>query len=246
MQEKLFITNRHGKKLSALLDKPEKTTKKLIILCHGFKGYKDYYPIFNEFAEEAIKHNFEVLRPDFFGSGESDGEFVEATTETQTEDLQDILKYIREQGYQDLCLIGFSHSVSNAVQVNDGQIKCLVLWSPVLKHDHIYKRYKDTVLKQGYIIRPRHLDGTPVKIGKPMWESFIRTDELETLKEMKVPTLGIMGSEDNKTIQKRIKKYFKLIPTEHELMILEDVDHGLTKKRPEIISLTLDWIKKYL
>ena len=166
--------------------------------------------------------------------------------ESQTEDLQDVIKFSRGKGYTDICLCGTSQGVTNSVQAYDEDIKCMVMWSPVLKHDLIYERYKDAVLKDGFIIRPRHLDNVPVKIGKPMWESFGRTDESETLKKITCPVIMIMGSEEEPEIKERIKRWVDFLPGKHILRIIEGQDHDMFKNKDDGVSFALGWVERYL
>lgn len=247
MEEKIKIYNRNKKRLSAILHTPKIKTDKIIIITHSFKGDKDYQLILRDFSRKAESYHA-VIRFDCYGSGESEGKFEESSITTQVEDLKDVIKFVKSKGYKDICLIGLSLGAMVSVLAYDKTIKCLVLLSPVFQLKHLYKEYKKEILKRGYIIRERKITGEKIKVGKKMWEEFGTIETSEKLKQIESPTLAILGTKDEHITPQKAKKYMDLIPAKNKLEIIEGGDHDFLIKKAEekAISVSLDWVKKFL
>ena len=248
MEEKITVKNRKGQNLSAILHTPEKETSKIIILTHSFKADKDYQPIMRDFSRRAEAEGYAVLRYDAFGSGESEGTFEESTMTTQVEDLEDMIGFVKSKGYTDICLAGLSQGATISTFAYDESIKCLVLWSPPCHHMDLYEKYKDEMLKQGFVIRKRHLTGEEVKVGKKMWEEFPKYDSKDKLTQVKCPTLAIVGTGDLLITAERVEKYLSLVPAVHKVEVIQGGDHDFLIKEAEekAISISIDWVKKHL
>ncbi len=248
MEKKIFVLNRKGKKLSVIIHTPSRKTSKIIILMHSFKGDKDYQPIMRNFSRKAEIEGYAVIRFDSFGSGESEGSFEESSITTQVQDLKYIIKFAKSNKYKDICLVGLSLGATISVLAYDKTIKCLVLWSPVFDHSHLYENYKNEMIKHGFIIRERNLTGEKVKVGRKMWKEFKSTNQVKKLRKIKTPTLAIIGTKDVRITPGKARKFMKMIPAKRKLEIIKGGDHDFLVKKAEerAISLSLDWIRKYL
>jgi esterase/lipase len=246
--EKIIITNSRDQKLSAFLHKPTNQINKIIIITHSFKGDKDYQPIIGDFSRHICDEGYAVLRFDCWGSGESDGEFIDSSITTQIEDLKDVIQYAKQLGYTDICLIGLSLGTTDSIMAYDKSIKCMVLWSPVFQHEHLYEDYKEEILKNGYIIRQRDLTGEEVKCGKQMWQDFKDVKPYQRLNKIQCPVLAIIGSTDDHIAKEKAQEFMDMIPAEHELKVIEGGDHDflIEEAKKKAIQHTSDFIKKYL
>jgi len=246
--EKIIILNKDNQKLSAIFHKPVNQTNKIVIFTHSFKGGKDYQPITREFSEHICNEGYALIRFDCCGSGESDGKFEDSSIFTQVEDLKDVIKYVKSQGYSEICLIGLSLGTTDSIIAYDGSIKCMVLWSPIFQHRHLYEQYKSEMLSKGFIIRKNNLTGEKFKVGRAMWDSFKDIIPYKKLPEIKSPVLAIISSKDYHISVEDAKKYMDMIPVKHELEVIEGGDHDflIEEARKKAISLTTGFIKRYL
>ena len=246
--KKIIITNRDKQGLSALLHEPTNQTNSIIILTHSFKGDKDYQPIMGDFSRHICSEGFAVLRFDCWGSGESDGEFINSSIETQVNDLKDVIQYVKTLGYVNICLIGLSLGTTDSIMAYDESIKCIVMWSPVFQHQHLHDDYKDEVLKNGYIIRKRNLTGGEVKCGKKMWQSFADVKPYLRLKELQCPVLAIIGSNDDHITETKAKEFMYMIPAQNELIVIDGGDHDflINEAKKKAMEHTTDFIKEHL
>ncbi len=246
--KKIEITNSRKQSLSALLHEPTNQTNKLIIITHSFKGDKDYQPIMGDFSHHICEEGYAVLRFDCWGSGESDGEFINSSITTQIEDLKDVIQYAKTLGYTNICLIGLSLGTTDLIMAYDESIKCIVMWSPVFQHDHLYEDYKTEVLKNGYIIRQRKLTGEKVKCGKQMWQDFKDVKPYKRLHEIRCPVLAIIGSTDDHISKEKAQEYMNVIPAKHELIVIDGGDHDflIDDAKKKAMEHSDTFIKEYL
>ncbi|MCD4760783.1 lysophospholipase, partial [bacterium] len=106
---KLFIKNRHDKKLAVLVEKSQ-NQKGLAFVMHGLGGFKEQIHI-ELFAQAFRGKGFTVIRFDARNSlGESEGNYNNANFTNYYEDLVDVIDWSKNQNwYQEpFCLAGHS------------------------------------------------------------------------------------------------------------------------------------------
>ena len=144
--DELFYINGSQGKLAAKISLPllEASQKcPMVILSHGFGGDMTFHlwePIIKILNENGIG----VLRYDFNGCGQSEGEFQNMTVLNEIEDLLCVISYVRSLSVtENISLVGHSQGgvVTSMVSgdCGDKQIKCEVLLSAaaVLREDAI-------------------------------------------------------------------------------------------------------------
>ena len=130
----------------------------------------------------------------------------------------------------------------------DNSIKCMVLWSPVFQHEHLYESYKDEILQNGFIIRKRNLTGEEVKCGKAMWQDFKDVKPYKKLSEINCPVLAIIGSDDGHITEEKAQEFMTMIPSENKLEVIQGGDHDflIEEAKKKAIKLSTDFIKANL
>ena len=120
-QEKLTFRGAFGDELSARLDVPDDGTPRAFVLfAHCFTGSKDVLAGVR-IAKALWLRGFGVLRFDFTGLGESEGDFANTTFSSNVGDLVAAADYLRENWQAPSVLIG--HSLGGAaVLASAGQI----------------------------------------------------------------------------------------------------------------------------
>ncbi|RRT69229.1 hypothetical protein BHE74_00029108, partial [Ensete ventricosum] len=104
-QQRVIITNSCGEKLVGLLH--DTGSKKLVLLCHGFRASKDDKTILNLTAALTSK-GLGVFRFDFSGNGESEGVCQFGNYWKEAEDLHAVVLYFSEQKYEISAIVGHS------------------------------------------------------------------------------------------------------------------------------------------
>ena len=109
MQEKIYFSNSNGVKLCGILSNPaDDISLPIILLCHGFTTSKDNFT--NKKLEEILNQkNIATFRFDFFGHGESEGDFSQITISEGVDDILQAIEYLKALGYSKIGLFGGSY-----------------------------------------------------------------------------------------------------------------------------------------
>jgi uncharacterized OsmC-like protein/alpha/beta superfamily hydrolase len=113
-QEDVTFTGAHGGRLSGVLDLPEGRARSWAVFAHCFTCSKDSHAA-SRISRALAARGIGVLRYDFTGLGESDGDFAEATFSSDVQDLVAAADHLREQGRAPGLLVG--HSLGGAAVV---------------------------------------------------------------------------------------------------------------------------------
>ncbi|ESP92172.1 MULTISPECIES: alpha/beta fold hydrolase [Pseudoalteromonas] len=110
MREKVeFISN--GNTLAGLLERPSGHIKAVALFAHCFTCTKDIAAA-SRISRALVKEGYAVLRFDFTGLGNSDGDFANSNFSSNLDDLYAAAEYLRQRLYAPQILIG--HSLGGA------------------------------------------------------------------------------------------------------------------------------------
>lgn len=246
----LFYINGSQGKLAAKLSLPDlqKSQKcPMVILSHGFGGDMTFHlwePIIKILNENGIG----VLRYDFNGCGQSEGEFQHMTVLNEIEDLLCVISYVRSLPVtENISLVGHSQGgvVTSMVSgdCGDKQIKCEVLLSAaaVLREDAIRG------ITQGAKFDPWHLDQPfyelprGLKLGRDYIQSAMTLPIYETAAKYKGKALIINGMADQVVPFTYAQLYNKVL-SDSELILIPGEDHTYTIAPDYAVLLVTDWL----
>jgi|SRR6056297_1670328 len=219
---------------------------KIIILAHGFTNNRSSQKRFDRLANSLTDNQFNVLKFDFSGCGESDPALIEL--EQEIEDLKTAINYVKKRGYQKIALFGNSLGGLVCLKSYNKEIKTMVLTCPITDSmnynwDDIYSKDKMNELdKKGYITLKSKQLGTR-KLSKKMLDSFTEINQKKLLKNIDCPVLIIHGDQgkEEKELLKRSKKAVKLLNKNSKLEIIKGEKHGLRDNYDQVINLTNKW-----
>jgi len=187
--------------LSAVLEAPEDHDgHRLVILLHGFTSAKDRPH--NMLAAAAMrKAGFATLRFDLYGHGESGGEFRNHTLFKWISNAMAVIRWAREQGYDDLYLSGHSQGGLVAALVagmEADRIHGLILRVPAFM---IPQGARDGLLLGGRF-DPDHIpDDIDVIKGLKLSGDYLRVAQTihveDAVDRFKGPVLILHGNEDD-------------------------------------------------
>lgn len=124
--------------LFGVLHLPAQQARNLAFLfCHPFGEEKLWaHLVYVNFARELANRGIPVLRFDYMGNGDSDGDFEDSSVKTNLADVQCALRVLRERVRPDtvIGLMGLRYGATLAALVaeSDTEIRRLVLWEPVI------------------------------------------------------------------------------------------------------------------
>jgi uncharacterized protein len=223
-----------------------------VVFLHGFTGDRmESHWLFVKCARALERAGVASLRFDFFGSGESDGTFREATLASEIEDARAAVEFFRRQKGVDrkrLGLLGLSLGGAIAALIaTDARAKALVLWS-ALAYPHELRALSERVTKplgdgsgareySGHIISARFLEGLD------------RVDPLGAIRRFKRPTLVIHPGKDELLPLRHPTAFFNAAGARiKEKVIVPGADHTFTSAawEQEVISRSVSWFVKFL
>jgi alpha/beta superfamily hydrolase len=217
VREAITLEN-NGEKIFGILHRPLHAKQvPAVVICPGFAGNKcGKFRMFVTLAKELAKNGIAVLRFDYRGAGDSEGEFRDITLEGKTSDTLKCLEFLANDPQMDSSRLGLlGRSLGGAIAVLAARrysIKSLVLWAPVFKSDPWRELWES-------LQSNRQLDQTKKDILRNLpanapnldfLNQFFRLDierELEGLK--KIPLLHIHGEQDHVVKIEHAKAYEK-------------------------------------
>ena len=253
MKEMPIILENQHQRIKGSLHKPDNETGSLIILVHGFTGDRNGPDnIFIKLSQGLSEQGFTVLRFDFRGSGESEGDFIDMTIMSEVSDLKTVLNYAKKNGYSKVGLVGESLGGAVSILGCDERIKSLVLWYPVIFRKETFRdvdEKKQELEKTGSILIEG--GGRTFRVGKSFVEERDTIDIASKIPNIKCPLLIITGDNDSDVHHNQSERAIELSNEPKKLEIIHGADHCFRGEKTnewqnEAIELTVDWFKKWL
>jgi len=238
-----------GKQIVGILHLPKRKKPPIIVMCHGFTGCKLGTPfgLFVQAARYWCRNGFAVLRFDFRGCGDSEGEFEDYCFRVTLEDTKSAIKFLTTLENVDVSRVGIvGHSrggpTAIAIAAETKIPKCLVTWNSVV--DFKYFLTKDEIRKikrKGYML----YDG--FKVGKALLEDF-NYNIKDYIEKLNVPSLFIHSEKDQVVNIKHSKLLFDWCKTKKKFVTIKNADHVFSNpnNRERVFKITLDWFKENL
>jgi len=171
---------------------PPGKTVPAVVMLHGFTGsHVENGFLFAVLGRRLASAGIAVLRADFYGSGDSDGEFTEATLLTEHSDARRMFEYALSQPGVDparVGVLGFSMGgcVTALLIGVEPRIKSIVAWAPAIDH---------RLAAMLSLVPPPWNYG-----GLPIGEGFVTSGQvvkpLESLIQFRGPVLVVHGDQD--------------------------------------------------
>ncbi len=255
METLVQFRNRQGKWLRGMIHRPVEAARRRVpgvVFFHGFTGDRmESHWIFVKCARDLARAGIASLRFDFYGSGESDGEFREVTLQGEISDARAAVQFFRRQRGIDPereGVLGLSLGGAIAASIaHDSRARALVLWA-ALAHPSELRVLAETTTK---LIPGRN--GAREYSGHEVSPRFLhRIDDVEPLKSIarfKGPTLVIHPEKDEFLPVSHPQDYFQAVgASDKEKVIIPGADHTFTSLawEGEVIKRTVEWFRKYL
>lgn len=246
MEERLLWIPSRGQRMAGVLHLPEgRGRAPAVLMLHGFTGHKaESHRLFVHAARALAAAGFVVLRFDFLGSGDSEGEFEQMTIRGEVEDALSALAFLRAQRRVDTARIGMlGFSLGGCVAAlslpRAGDIKSLVLWAPVSNP----MRWMPPT---GVPDRPQNRGGYLVGVG--FFKELPDLKPLESVRAYKGAVLVLHGTADNSVSPQEGRAYESAFiqARAFEFRLIPDADHTFTDPNAErsLIQQTVEWFRK--
>jgi len=225
-----------------------------IAMFHGFTGNKiEAYRLFIHVARALRDSGFVVLRFDFRGSGDSDGEFDDMTVLGEVSDAEKALTFLTKQRMVDkerVGVLGLSMGgrVATILASRDSRVKFVILYSAALSP--LRRKFLSDIdreslekLNSGEAIRLKN--GWYLK--KTFFDSLDEPVPLDIMGRIRVPVLLVHSDTDQVVPIDDSKKGYetaKNLNDENEFYVVKGGDHVFSERKHtrEVIEKTLKWL----
>lgn len=248
--------NARGGLLRGMIHRPvgkvSRTGWSTVIFLHGFTGDRlESHWIFVKCARALAETGISSLRFDFYGSGESDGTFYEATLQSEISDAKAAIHFIRQRkeidsGRLGLCGLSLGGCVAACVARTAGA-KALVLWSAVARPAIL----QDLSMELGKSSEnhPGAYEYNARVISKRFLEKAVKADPLNAISRFKRPTLILHPGNDRSVPWSHAQDFFQASGAGiKEKVIIPGADHTFTSVawESDVIGRTVNWFREHL
>lgn len=244
--KEVYITNDSNQKIYAQIYRPKKIGKMpIVIYSHGLGAS---YRAGIDYAKELVRYDIATITIDFRGGSnrsKSDGSTKEMSFLTEMEDVETIIKYVKELDYIDkdnIILMGSSQggAISALVSAKRNDIKGTVLLYPALGiPSHVKNWFEDEESLTEEIKMTDKITVGP-KYFKDIWDMDVYTEIAKDEKQI----LILQGTEDDLVSPEHSKKVDGIYKNS-ELFLIEGAGHGFDGKQfDEAITHIVDYLEK--
>ena len=231
-----------------------------VLFFHGLGGDKcGAHRIYVLIAEAFSKAGIASFRFDFRGAGDSEGDFIDTTIDSQVDDAVHALEFIKQHPRIDSGKIGFfGRSFGGVVAIVAAEktqaASSIALWAPFFDGEQ-WKQRLESVLAAKGVSEDEMLELSTINGLNPGLGLFQQIAQLETSRLMQqlhhVPFLHIYGEKDEVIDQLHTHKYEyirKGAAAESRFIRYPESDHDFQhlKEQKQAIDETLQWFKETL
>jgi len=246
MKETPLTFSSQKKQLVGIAHYPKSENGFAVIMCHGFTGNKlEDKCLFVEAARAFSNAGFWTFRFDFFGSGDSAGDFKETRLSINIQNLKDTLHFVRNEGFEKIFILGISMGAATAILTLDSEeVEGLVLWSTVPDMKKLFEVKLGIPLESAPDFKSYEYEGW--LIDREFYLDALRYNISDEFKKLKMPKLIVQGSKDGSVFTEGYE-YFKKIALEPVgFHLIENAGHTFqtVKHRKDVIRVTVEWLEK--
>jgi pimeloyl-ACP methyl ester carboxylesterase len=206
-----FFENRDGRRLFSVMHRVESVVDRAVVVCAPLFDEKMWsHRVLVNFARHLAAQGVPVLRFDYFGDGESEGRFEDASVVSRVRDIHDAIDFcLRETGATRVCLVGLGYGATLAMRAalesTHRAIERVVAWAPVIDGE----RYLSDILRVhlsaqmlvhrkvihdrealiGRILGNESVNIEGYEITKPLFTEIVGADVVEMLRQSALPVL---------------------------------------------------------
>jgi dienelactone hydrolase len=217
-----------------------------VVLLHGFTGqHVEDHRLFVQFARRLAGAGLAALRVDFYGSGDSDGDFEECTVHTELADAVAALDWLTQQPGMDpdrIAILGLSlgGGVAALLAGQDSRVKAAVFWNAVALPGLHFIDIPTEDPFAGVV--------GGLRLGPDFLPTFRALDIVGRLRRYAGPGLVIRGTADELVTQTEAETLCAALAEHGTLRLIDGADH--TFRRPDwrqaLFDVTTRWLTDHL
>ena len=249
--DKVNFTNEQGQELAGKISLPvDQKPHNFVIFAHCFTCTKNLIAIRN-LSNALTNHGFRVLRFDFTGLGESEGDFAETNFSGNIQDLIAAANYLKEKHTAPRLLIG--HSLGGAAVLFAASkiesIKAVATIAAPSEPMHVKNLIQDSVEEISEKGQAQvSLGGRPFTIKKQFLDDLENNSLLDLVADLRKPLLILHSPQDRVVTINNAEELFKAAFHPKSFISLDQADHLLSKKEDSLYvgEVIASWASRYV
>lgn len=249
--ERIKFKNKEGHKLAARLDLPDNThPHSYAIFAHCFTCNKDLKAVGNV-ARALNNAGIAVLRFDFTGLGQSEGEFGETNFSSNVHDLHDAASWLSENHEAPELLIG--HSLGGAAVIfaaaKMDSVRAVAVVGAPSSPEHVVRHFSEGLEKiEQDGIAEVNIGGRPFNVSKQLVDDLRSNDMKDVLKELDKSLLVMHSPQDRIVRIDNAEEIYLNARHPKSFVSLDGADHLLSDKRDStyVGKVIAGWAERYL
>lgn len=249
-QEDVKFENADGHELAGVLHRPDGAPAAWVLFAHCFTCTKNVKAAVH-ISQALVDQGFAVLRFDFTGLGESEGEFCSTTISTNVGDLVAAAHYLEREHSAPAVLVG--HSFGGAAVLRAAHqlpcVKAVATIAAPADPGHVRQLLGDSekIIReqgQGEVM----LAGRPFTIGRAFLEDLERDDWKDVINDLRRALLIFHSPQDETVSIDNARQIFDSALHPKGFVSLEDADHLLSDAADSryVAAVLAAWVSRYL
>ena len=249
-RSKLEFTGFDGNQLAGLLEYPDARPIAYVLFAHCFSCGKDIAAAART-ARALVDRGFAVLRFDFTGIGNSDGDFANTSFSSNVQDLVLAADFLRQEYEAPQILVG--HSLGGtAVLSAAGKIdecKALVTIGAPFSPEHVAKQFSadiEQIEQEG--VAEVDLAGRKFRISSRFLDDIREVEVAGEVSKLKRALLVCHSPVDNTVSVSEAEKIYRTARHPKSFLGLDGADHLLTNKNDAayLAEMIAAWASRYV
>ena len=251
-RQKITFTGSGGNVLAAILELPESDNPPIAfaLFAHCFTCNKNLSAIRN-ISKALLSNNIAVMRFDFTGLGESEGDFANTNFSSNVEDLVFAARYLEQNHRPPSILIG--HSLGGAAVINAStkieSVQAVVTIGAPCSPEHVSNIFKsgiEEINKNGFA--EVNIGGRSFTIQKQFLDDIEEKNMDTIIHDMKKPILIFHSPQDEIVGIENAAHIFKSALHPKSFISLDGADHLLSNPKDSkyVGQMIATWASRYL
>lgn len=249
--KKVTFTNKNGEQLAGYLELPlNQEPHNYVLFAHCFTCNKNFFAVRN-ISRALSKNGFGILRFDFTGLGESEGDFSETNFSGNVEDLLAAASYLQKEHRAPRLLIG--HSLGGAASIFAAKalasVKAVATIAAPSSTKHVMHLLKSNLSEIEEKGRASvNLGGVNFTIKKQFLDDLKNDTLKEEIANLKKALLILHSPQDTIVEIKNAEEIYSAGRHPKSFISLDGADHLLTEKKDSIYTgeVIAAWALKYV
>jgi putative redox protein len=250
LRQRFDFTNDEGHTLSGRLEEPYDDVRGHVLFAHCFTCSKDVAAA-TRISRALVDHGFGVLRFDFTGLGNSEGDFANTNFSSNVRDLDAGIRALDAAGKAPQVLVG--HSLGGAAVLaaagRHDAVKAVVTIAAPSDPGHVahlFASHREQIERDGEA--EVTLAGRKFTIAKQLLDDIAERTLVDEVRRMGKSLLILHGPTDELVSIDHARTLFEAARHPKSFVSLDDADHLLTRPRDSAYAAQViaAWASRYL